>query len=48
MGVTVLLNSYVDPSIGKRKAERWFQPTGKNELDHFDKELPAEWECEYK
>ncbi|OXA63478.1 NADH dehydrogenase [ubiquinone] 1 alpha subcomplex assembly factor 2 [Folsomia candida] len=33
-----------NPSIGKRKAERWFQPTGKNELDHFDKELPAEWE----
>lgn len=30
-----------NPSIGKRKASRWFEPT---EKDNFDQEMPAEWE----
>lgn len=31
-----------DPSIGKRKANRWFQPP---EKDDFMQEMPAEWEA---
>ncbi|XP_044259578.1 NADH dehydrogenase [ubiquinone] 1 alpha subcomplex assembly factor 2 [Tribolium madens] len=30
-----------DPSIGKRKASRWFEPQKK---DDFQQEMPAEWE----
>lgn len=29
-----------DPSIGKRKASRWFEPTDK---EAFDQEITAEW-----
>lgn len=31
-----------NPSIGKRKASRWFEPIHK---DDFDQELSAEWEA---
>ncbi|EEZ98642.1 NADH dehydrogenase [ubiquinone] 1 alpha subcomplex assembly factor 2 [Tribolium castaneum] len=31
-----------DPSIGKRKASRWFEPPKK---DDFQQEMPAEWEA---
>lgn len=31
-----------DPSIGKRRTNRWFEPTMK---DNFDQEMPAEWEA---
>lgn len=31
-----------DPSIGKRRANRWFEPVGKED---FDQEMPAEWEA---
>lgn len=32
-----------DPSKGKRKTSRWFEPPGKPELDHGH-EITAEWE----
>lgn len=32
-----------NPSIGKRKAERWFEPSG--DKDAFDREITAEWEA---
>ncbi|KAG8237065.1 hypothetical protein J437_LFUL005172 [Ladona fulva] len=31
-----------DPSVGKRKSSRWFEP---KETDAFDQEIPAEWEA---
>lgn len=31
-----------NPSIGKRKPERWFEPIG--DPDAFDRELTGEWE----
>lgn len=31
-----------DPALGKRKAERWFEPAG--DKDAFDRELTAEWQ----
>lgn len=31
-----------DPRIGKRRAERWFEPNGDQE--DFERELTAEWE----
>lgn len=31
-----------NPSIGKRKASRWFEPKDK---DSFDQEITAEWEA---
>lgn len=31
-----------DPRIGKRRAERWFEPAGDRE--EFERELTAEWE----
>ncbi|KAH0812182.1 hypothetical protein GEV33_010619 [Tenebrio molitor] len=31
-----------DPSIGKRKPSRWFEPPVK---DDFQQEMPAEWEA---
>jgi len=34
-----------DPSIGKRKDSRWFEPPAKNHLDKFDQDMPAEWEA---
>ncbi|GLH16610.1 Uncharacterized protein GBIM_20844 [Gryllus bimaculatus] len=30
-----------NPSIGKRKPSRWFEP---HEKDNFEQEMPAEWE----
>lgn len=30
-----------NPSVGKRKASRWFDPP---ETENFEQELPAEWE----
>lgn len=30
-----------DPSVGKRKASRWFEPKDKED---FSQEMPAEWE----
>uniref|UniRef100_A0A6M2DCX0 Putative mimitin mitochondrial n=1 Tax=Xenopsylla cheopis TaxID=163159 RepID=A0A6M2DCX0_XENCH len=46
IGKDYLGNEYyetpADPSIGKRKANRYFQPRIKNK---FDQELPAEWEA---
>jgi len=32
-----------NPSIGKRKAARYFKPPGE-ELQNFDSQMPAEWE----
>lgn len=31
------------PELGKRKPERWFEPSGHNLLN-FDNEMTAEWE----
>lgn len=31
-----------EPSIGKRKASRWFEPV---EKEDFEQEMPAEWEA---
>lgn len=32
-----------NPGIGKRRTERWFEPSGDKEA--FDRELTAEWEA---
>lgn len=32
-----------DPSVGRRKASRWFEPEGGEK--NFDSPLPAEWEA---
>jgi len=46
MGEDYFGNKYYEiganPSIGKRRASRWFEPSDK---DAFDQELPAEWEA---
>lgn len=31
------------PELGKRKPERWFEPSGHN-IYNFDNEMTAEWE----
>lgn len=47
MGEDYLGNKYYEippqPQIGKRRAERWFEPSG-NMDKNFDNELTAEWE----
>lgn len=48
MGEDYFGNKYFEippnPKIGKRKAERWFEPPGHNMDANFDRELTAEWE----
>jgi len=45
MGTDVLGNKYYeippDPSRGKRRASRWFEPVIK---ENFEQDLPAEWQ----
>lgn len=46
MGEDYFGNKYYEipanPRIGKRRHERWFEPS--NDRDAFDRELTAEWE----
>ncbi|XP_046992403.1 NADH dehydrogenase [ubiquinone] 1 alpha subcomplex assembly factor 2 isoform X2 [Schistocerca americana] len=46
VGTDYLGNKYFEipanPSVGKRKASRWFEPAVK---DNFEQEIPAEWEA---
>jgi hypothetical protein len=39
--ISLIFNTSSDPSIGKRKPERWFEPAAK---DDFEQPMPAEWE----
>lgn len=47
MGEDYFGNKYYEipakPQIGKRRAERWFEPSS-NADENFDNELTAEWE----
>lgn len=47
MGEDYFGNKYFEipanPNIGKRRPERWFEPSG--DRDAFDRELTAEWEA---
>lgn len=47
MGTDYFGNKYFEipaqPQIGKRRAERWFEPSEKRD-ENFDRELTAEWE----
>ena len=47
MGEDYYGNKYFEiaanPSIGKRKPERWFEPSGEDK-EIFDQERTAEWE----
>lgn len=47
MGEDYFGNKYYEipaqPQVGKRRAERWFEPSEKKD-ENFDRELTAEWE----